>query len=202
MTGHSPNRVYSEISPLFKRQVELTQHGRHNKHAGFSSPWLIMAAWHPFHRLLYGHATFAVEHLGSPSFNNIIMTSSWFYCLYSCWVFGMDAQMLVAAAFFLFAIQQRLSRASSQYVRHWNISNFSNSFQSNVDSTFIIPGLDQWDGASHHTVLRFWDRPANGGRRGLPTRIRRRLSVVPFLTCGNIYTFFFFCVAGLIPDNL
>ena len=73
---------------------------------------------------------------------------------------------------------------------------------------WIVPllfraGLSGWRFSSHRTsVLRPF---RNWWKKGTSqSRIRRRLSVVPFLTCGNHFIrFFFFCVAGLDTfDNL
>ena len=178
--------VYSEISPLFKTaggELIYNTVGI-NKHAGFLASWLIMAAWISVPpAVVMAIATFISRTFGlALSFNNIMMIA--IVILLFVFVLSLqDVQMLVKAqAFFLFAnitttiITGILLLTSG----HWNISNFSNLFQSNVDSTFIIPGwiigmallITPYFG--FETVPQWWKKGTS------QSQIRRRLSVVPF----------------------
>lgn len=201
--------VYSEISPLFKTaggELIYNTVGI-NKHAGFLASWLIMAAWISVPpAVVMAIATFISRTFGlALSFNNIMMIA--IVILLFVFVLSLqDVQMLVKAqAFFLFAnitttiITGILLLTSG----HWNISNFSNLFQSNVDSTFIIPGWIIGMALLITPYFGFETVPQMVEEGDFPISNTKKAICGSVLTCGIIYTFFFFCVAGLDTfDNL
>lgn len=108
--------------------------------------------------------------------------------------------MLVKAqAFFLFAnitttiITGILLLTSG----HWNINNFSNLFHSNVESSFIIPGWIIGMALLITPYFGFETVPQMVEEGDFPISNTKKAICGSVLTCGIIYTFFFFCVAGL-----
>jgi APA family basic amino acid/polyamine antiporter len=195
--------VYSEISSLFHTAGgELIYNTvGFNKHVGFLASWLIMAAWIAVPpAVVMAIATFISRTFGlNLNFGTTMMIGGVILLL----VFFMsmqDIQFLVKAqAFCLFAnitttlITSVLLLTSG----HWSFSNLSNLFQSNLSQVGIIPGWLIGMGLLITPFFGFETVPQMVEEGDFPTSNSKKAICGSVLTCGAIYTFFFFSVAGL-----
>ena len=79
---------------------------------------------------------------------------------------------------------------------HWHISNFGNIFQS-LWTPYMVFLDGSLHGTSDHTILRIWNSTSDGWGRWLPDQEFQESNLWSILTCGCIYVFYYFCVAGL-----
>ena len=195
--------VYSELSPMFHTaggELIYNTVGL-NKHVGFFASWLIMAAWISVPpAVVMAIATFISRTFGlALSFNNIMMIA--IVILLAVFVMSMqDIQFLVKAqAFCLFAnitttiITGILLLCSG----HWNIANLGNLFQTNLEPINGIPGWLIGMALLITPFFGFETVPQMVEEGDFPTSNTKKAICGSVLTCGAIYTFFFFCVAGL-----
>lgn len=195
--------VYSEISPLFHSAGgELIYNTvGFNKHVGFFTSWLIMAAWISVPpAVVMAVATFISRTFGlNLNFNTIVIIGIVILVL----VFFMslqDIQFLVKAqATCLFAnitttlITGILLLTSG----HWSIANFSGMFQTNLQTTAGIPGWLIGMALLITPFFGFETVPQMVEEGDFPTSNAKKAICGSVITCGLIYVFFFFCVAGL-----
>lgn len=195
--------VYSEISPLFHSAGgELIYNTvGFNKHIGFMVSWLIMAAWISVPpAVVMAVATFISRTFGlNLNFNTIVLIGVLILVI----VFIMslqDIQFLVKAqAVCLFAnitttlITGILLLTSG----HWSISNLSDMFQSNLTTTAGIPGWIIGMALLITPFFGFETVPQMVEEGDFPTSNAKKAICGSVITCGLIYMFFFFCVAGL-----
>lgn len=195
--------VYSELSPMFHTaggELIYNTVGL-NKHVGFFASWLIMAAWISVPpAVVMAIATFISRTFGlALSFNNIMMIA--IVILLAVFAMSMqDIQFLVKAqAFCLFAnitttiITGVLLLCSG----HWNIANLGNLFQTNLQPINGIPGWLIGMALLITPFFGFETVPQMVEEGDFPTSNTKKAICGSVLTCGAIYTFFFFCVAGL-----
>ena len=195
--------VYSELSPMFHTaggELIYNTVGL-NKHVGFFASWLIMAAWISVPpAVVMAIATFISRTFGlALSFNNIMMIA--IVILLAVFAMSMqDIQFLVKAqAFCLFAnitttiITGILLLCSG----HWNIANLGNIFQTNLEPINGIPGWLIGMALLITPFFGFETVPQMVEEGDFPTSKTKKAICGSVLTCGAIYTFFFFCVAGL-----
>lgn len=195
--------VYSELSPMFHTaggELIYNTVGL-NKHVGFFASWLIMAAWISVPpAVVMAIATFISRTFGlALSFNNIMMIA--IVILLAVFAMSMqDIQFLVKAqAFCLFAnitttiITGILLLCSG----HWNIANLGNLFQTNLQPINGIPGWLIGMALLITPFFGFETVPQMVEEGDFPTSNTKKAICGSVLTCGAIYTFFFFCVAGL-----
>ena len=195
--------VYSELSPMFHTaggELIYNTVGL-NKHVGFFASWLIMAAWISVPpAVVMAIATFISRTFGlALSFNNIMMIA--IVILLAVFAMSMqDIQFLVKAqAFCLFAnitttiITGILLLCSG----HWNIANLGNIFQTNLEPINGIPGWLIGMALLITPFFGFETVPQMVEEGDFPTSNTKKAICGSVLTCGAIYTFFFFCVAGL-----
>lgn len=199
--------VYSELSPLFHTSGgELIYNTvGFNKHVGFLASWLIMAAWISVPpAAVMAIVTFISKTFGlGLTFGNIMLIG----VLVLLFIFIMslqDIQVLVKAqAVFLFAniastiITGILLLTSG----HWSIANLSNLFQTNLPSVMGIPGWVIGMALLITPFFGFETVPQMVEEGDFPISNTKKAICGSVLTCGLIYMFFFFCVAGLDSFN-
>ncbi|OZG59730.1 MULTISPECIES: APC family permease [Bifidobacterium] len=198
--------VYSEISPLFKTAGgELIYNTvGFNKHVGFLASWLIMAAWISVPpAVVMAIATYISKLFGlNLSFGTTVLIGVVILVL----VFIMslqDIQFLVKAqATCLFAnIATTLITAVLLLTcGHWSISNLAGMFSfSSIDSTWAIPGWIIGMALLITPYFGFETVPQMVEEGDFPIANTKKAICGSVITCGVIYTIFFFCVAGLAP---
>ncbi|MSS11902.1 APC family permease [Bifidobacterium tsurumiense] len=198
--------VYSEISPLFKTaggELIYNTVGI-NKHFGFFASWLIMAAWISVPpAVVMAVATFISKQFNlNLSFQTTILIGVVILLL----VFFMslqDIQFLVKAqATCLFAnIATTLITAVLILTSgHWSFDNVIGSFSfSALDGTFGIPGWVIGMALLITPYFGFETVPQMVEEGDFPINNTKKAICGSVITCGAIYSIFFFCVAGLAP---
>ena len=199
--------VYSELSPMFHTSGgELIYNTVGiNKHVGFFASWLIMAAWISVPpAVVMAIATFISQTFGlGLTFGTTMLIGLVILVL----VFIMSLQditfLVKAQATCLFAnitttiITGILLLTSG----HWSISNLSNLFQTNLSTTSGIPGWIIGMALLITPFFGFETVPQMVEEGDFPTSNSKKAICGSVITCGVIYMFFFFCVAGLDSFN-
>ena len=80
---------------------------------------------------------------------------------------------------------------------HWHISNFGNIFQSTLDSVYGIPGWVIGMALLITPYFGFETVPQMVEEGDFPIKSSKKAICGSILTCGCIYVFYYFCVAGL-----
>lgn len=201
--------VYSELSPLFHTAGgELIYNTvGFNKHIGFLSSWLIMAAWISVPpAVVMAVATFISRTFGlGLTFKNIMLIGV--FILVLVFIMSMqDIQFLVKAqATCLFAniVTTLITGMLLLFSGHWSFANLANLFHSNLEPTSGIPGWIIGMALLITPFFGFETVPQMVEEGDFPTSNTKKAICGSVITCGTIYTFFFFCVAGLDSfDNL
>lgn len=201
--------VYSEISPLFHTAGgELIYNTvGFNKHIGFLASWLIMAAWISVPpAVVMAVATFISRTFGlGLTFRNTILIGVLILVL--IFIMSMqDIQFLVKAqAICLFAniATTIITGVLLLFSGHWNIGNLSGLFHSSLSASAEIPGWIIGMALLITPFFGFETVPQMAEEGDFPTSNAKKAICGSVITCGTIYMFFFFCVAGLDSfDNL
>ena len=199
--------VYSELSPLFHTAGgELIYNTvGFNKHIGFLSSWLIMAAWISVPpAVVMAIATFISRTFGlGLTFKNIMLIG--ILILVLVFIMSMqDIQFLVKAqATCLFANigTTIITGILLLFSGHWSIANMSNLFQTSLSSSHGIPGWIIGMALLITPFFGFETVPQMVEEGDFPTSDTKKAICGSVITCGVIYMFFFFCVAGLDSFN-
>ncbi|WEG36923.1 APC family permease [Amygdalobacter nucleatus] len=195
--------VYSELSSLFHTAGgELIYNTvALNKHAGFFASWLIMAAWISVPpAVVMAIATFISRTFGLALDFQKIMLIAIVILLIVFFMSLQDIQFLVKAqAFCLFAniATTLLTGILLLCSGHWHLSNLSPLFQTNLESISGIPGWVIGMALLITPFFGFETVPQMVEEGDFPISNTKKAICGSVLTCGAIYTFFFFCVAGL-----
>lgn len=195
--------VYSELSSLFHTSGgELIYNTvGSNKHVGFFASWLIMAAWISVPPAVvmavvtYISRTF---HLGLGFTPTMLIGIA-----ILLFVFFMSLQeitfLVKAQAFCLFAniSVTIISGLALLFSGHWSLGNLANLFQTELTPTLGIPGWVIGMALLITPYFGFETVPQMVEEGDFPTSNTKKAICGSVLTCGSIYAFFFFCVAGL-----
>lgn len=197
--------VYSELAPLFHTaggELVYNTVGM-NKHIGFLSSWLIMAAWISVPpAVVMGIITWLSRtfHLDLDFKYIVIIGLILLICYFIMSL--QDIQFLVKAqAGMLFCniggtlITGILLLCSG----HWHFSNFNPLFQTGLQSIMNIPGWLIGAALLITPFFGFETVPEMVEEGNFPIKDSSKAIRGSVLTCGIIYVFFFFCVAGI--DN-
>lgn len=201
--------VYSELSSMFHTaggELIYNTVGM-NKHVGFLSSWLIMAAWISVPpAVVMAVATFISRtfNLGL-DFQKIVIIG--LIILVLVFIMSMqDIQFLVkaqATCLFVNIIATLITSFLLLFSGHWDISNLSHLFQSNIKSTAGIPGWIIGMALLITPFFGFETVPQMVEEGDFPTSNAKKAICGSVITCGAIYMFYFFSVAGLDSfDNL
>ena len=195
--------VYSELASLFHTgggELIYNTVGI-NKHVGFFASWLIMAAW------------ISVP----PAVVMAIMT--W---INKTFMLNLSTMMIVIGAavllvlYFLMSIQNVQFLVKAQAVMlfcnitvtvltgfillfsgHWSLDNFGNIFSTTLDSVNGIPGWIIGMALLITPYFGFETVPQMVEEGDFPIKNSKKAICGSILTCGAIYVFYYFCVAGL-----
>lgn len=179
-----------------------------NKHAGFWSAWLIMCAWiavpacgvlgiidwinYQFSTGIDGKAAVIVGALvlcvwcGISCFKNVVAGK-----VQSFMLFAGIGGVLICSLMFLFS-------------GHWSLSNFADFFTSSNEIEWggsFETGIAWIVGCSFMITpyFGFETVPAMVEEGDFPIKDQKKAILGSVLTCGAIYTIFFFCMAGVMP---
>ncbi len=180
-----------------------------NKHAGFWSAWLIMCAWiavpaagvlgiidwlnYQFHLNLVGTKAVIV---------GALVLCAW--CVLSMYKNVVAGKV---QSFMLFAGIAGILICSVMFLcsGHWSISNFTDFFTSSnmkqYGGSFASTGVAWIVGCSFMITpyFGFETVPAMVEEGDFPIKDQKKAILGSVLTCGAIYTIFYFCMAGVMP---
>lgn len=195
--------VYSEISPLFHTAGgELIYNTvGFNRHVEFLASWLIMAAWISVPpAVVMAIVTFISRTFGlGLTFGHTMIIG--IIILVAVFLMSMqDIQFLVKAqAVCLFAniTTTLLTGVLLLFSGHWSFANVANLFQTNLEPSAGIPGWIIGMALLITPFFGFETVPQMVEEGDFPTSNTKKAICGSVLTCGTIYVFFFFRVAGL-----
>ena len=195
--------VYSELASLFHTSGgELIYNTVGiNKHVGFLASWLIMAAWISVPPavvmaiMTWVNKTFA---LGLGTWQMVgcaaVLLVLYFFMSIQNVQFLVKAQ---AGMLFCNITVTILTGFILLFSGHWHISNFGNIFQSTLDSVYGIPGWVIGMALLITPYFGFETVPQMVEEGDFPIKSSKKAICGSILTCGCIYVFYYFCVAGL-----
>ncbi|WP_018658922.1 APC family permease [Allofustis seminis] len=195
--------VYSELSSLFHTsggELIYNTVGL-NKHFGFLSSWMIMAAWISVPpAVVMGIATYLNTMF---QLNLSPMQIMAIGVVMLILVFAMSLQevtfLVKAQATFLFLniTTTIITGLLLLFSGHWHIANFGNVFQTTLDSIGGIPGWVIGMALLITPYFGFETVPQMVEEGDFPITDTKKAICGSVLTCGAIYTFFFFCLGGI-----
>lgn len=195
--------VYSELAPLFHTSGgELIYNTVGiNKHAGFFASWLIMAAWISVPpAVVMAIATWISRTFNlNLSFKNTMIIA----VVLLLFVFFMSLQniqtLVKTQAFCLFVnmLSTVITGLLLLFSGHWSIHNLSNMFQTSLNSVNGIPGWIIGMALLITPYFGFETVPQMVEEGNFPIRDSKKAICGSVITCGIVYSFFYFCVAGL-----
>jgi len=199
--------VYCELAPLFHTaggELIYNTVGI-NKHVGFLASWLIMAAWIAVPPAVVMGITTWISNTFKLNldFKYIVIIGIILLVCYF-WMSLQDIQFLVKAQ----AVMLFCSIASTLvtcflllFSGHWSISNFMPLFQTKLTSIMHIPGWIIGMGLLITPFFGFETVPQMVEEGDFPINNAAKAIRGSVITCGVIYTFFFFCLGGLDTFN-
>lgn len=168
---------------------------------GFLASWLIMAAWISVPpAVVMAIVTFISRTFGlGLTFGHTMIIG--IIILVAVFLMSMqDIQFLVKAqAVCLFAniTTTLLTGVLLLFSGHWSFANVANLFQTNLEPSAGIPGWIIGMALLITPFFGFETVPQMVEEGDFPTSNTKKAICGSVLTCGTIYVFFFFCVAGL-----
>ncbi len=199
--------VYSELASLFHTSGgELIYNTVGiNKHVGFLASWLIMAAWISVPPavvmaiLTWVKTTFGIE----MNFTVTVVLAAVLLVAYFLMSIQ-DVQFLVKAqAVMLFCniAVTVITGFMLLFSGSWDISNIGNMFRTSLDSVHGIPGWIIGMALLITPYFGFETVPQMVEEGDFPIKNSKKAICGSILTCGAIYVFYYFCVAGVAPLN-
>lgn len=195
--------VYSELASLFHTgggELIYNTVGI-NKHVGFLSSWLIMAAWISVPPavvmaiMTWVNKTFALN-LGVWS---MVLCAAGLLFLYF-FMSIQNIQFLVKAQAIMLFCNIAITIITGfilLFSGHWSINNFGNIFTSSLDSIMGVPGWIIGMALLITPYFGFETVPQMVEEGDFPIKNSKKAICGSILTCGIIYVFYYFCVAGL-----
>lgn len=200
--------VYCELAPLFpKAGGELIYNTVGiNKHVGFFSSWLIMAAWiavPPSAVMAIVQWMFHVLHVNSSFFliEGVALVALVGYCCLSLQnveiagkiqlymlIFAIGGCIVATVAFFFSGV--------------WSLDNFQNFFYSQVKSQFGIPSWFIGMALLITPFFGFETVPQMVEEGDFPIKDSNKAILGSIVTCGMVYALFFFGLGGMPVQSL
>ena len=195
--------VYCELAPLFPRaggELIYNTVGI-NKHIGFFSSWLIMAAWISVPPavvmaiMTWVNKTFA---LGLGTWQMVgcaaVLLVLYFFMSIQNVQFLVKAQ---AGMLFCNITVTILTGFILLFSGHWHISNFGNIFQSTLDSVYGIPGWVIGMALLITPYFGFETVPQMVEEGDFPIKDSNKAILGSIVSCGIVYSLFFFGLGGM-----
>jgi len=197
--------VYGWMSPLFPScggELIYNTVG-FNKHVGFLSSWLVMGAWIAvppaavmaiiawISRVFHMDLSFQVTTI-------VAVAVLILYCIFSLLDIALAGKvqlgMLVCAS--LFCIGTGIAIIVSG---NWHIENLKGFFSTELATTWGVPGWLVGFGLLLNPFFGFETVPQMIEEGNFPIKDASKAIWGSVATCGVIYAFFFFCIAGVAP---
>lgn len=198
--------VYSELASLFHTsggELIYNTIGL-NKHMGFLASWLIMAAWISVPpAVVMAILTWINRTLKLSLDPAMIMVLGGVLLIIYFLMSLQNIQFLVKAqALMLFCniAVTVVTGFALLFSGHWHLSNIANIFGTTLDSINGIPGWVIGMALLITPYFGFETVPQMVEEGDFPIKNSKKAICGSILTCGSIYVFYYFCVAGL--DNL
>lgn len=199
--------VYSELASLFHTgggELIYNTVGI-NKHVGFLASWLIMAAWISVPPavvmaiLTWVKTTFHIEmsFYGTVALAAVLLVA---YFLMSI----QDVQVLVKAQAVMLFCNIAVTLVTGfmlLFSGHWEFANIGNLFRTGLDSVHGIPGWIIGMALLITPYFGFETVPQMVEEGDFPIKNSKKAICGSIITCGAIYVFYYFCVAGIAPLN-
>ena len=198
--------VYSEISPLFKTaggELIYNTVGI-NKHVGFLASWLIMAAWISVPPAVVMAIATYISKLFNLNLTFQVTVGIGVVILLLVFIMSLqDIQFLVkmqAGCLFANIGTTLITAILILTSGHWDIANVLDLFSfSSLSSSAGIPAWIIGMALLITPYFGFETVPQMVEEGDFPINNTKAAICGSVLTCGAIYTVFFFCVAGLAP---
>ncbi|MCI6273423.1 MAG: APC family permease [Coriobacteriaceae bacterium] len=203
--------VYSELAPLFhKAGGELIYNTVGiNKHVGFFASWLIMAAWIAVPpAVVMAIATWISRTVGLDLTFATTMPIGVCILVFVFFLSLQDVKVLVKAqalCLFVNIVATIVTGVLILFSGHWSIQNMSGGmFWSGLESVYGIPPWVIGLALLITPYFGFETVPQMVEEGDFPIKDSKKAICGSIITCGAIYTFFYFCVAGLdsVPNLL
>ncbi len=199
--------VYSELASLFHTSGgELIYNTVGiNKHVGFLASWLIMAAWISVPPavvmaiLTWAKTTFGFE----LNFTVTVVLAAVLLVAYFLMSIQ-DVQFLVKAQAVMLFCNIAVTIVTGfmlLFSGSWDIANIGNMFRTSLDSVHGIPGWIIGMALLITPYFGFETVPQMVEEGDFPIKNSKKAICGSILTCGAIYVFYYFCVAGVAPLN-
>jgi len=198
--------VYSELASLFHTsggELIYNTIGL-NKHVGFLASWLIMAAWISVPpAVVMAILTWVNKTFNLSMAPGLVMGLGALLLIVYFIMSTRDVQFLVkaqAAMLFCNIAVTVVTGFALLFSGHWRLSNIGNLFQTGLPSIGGIPGWVIGMALLITPYFGFETVPQMVEEGDFPIKNSKKAICGSILTCGIIYVFYYFCVAGL--DNL
>ena len=200
--------VYCELAPLFpKAGGELIYNTVGiNKHVGFFSSWLIMAAWiavPPSAVMAIVQWMFHVLHVNSSFFliEGVALVALVGYCCLS--LQNVEIAGKIQLYMLIFAIGGCIvATVAFLFSGVWSLDNFKNFFYSQVGSQFGIPSWFIGMALLITPFFGFETVPQMVEEGDFPIKDSNKAILGSIVSCGLVYTLFFFGLGGMPVQSL
>ena len=200
--------VYSEISPLFHTaggELIYNTVGI-NRHVGFFSSWLIMAAWiavPPSAVMAIVQWMFHVLHVNSSFFliEGVALVALVGYCCLS--LQNVEIAGKIQLYMLMFAIAGCIvATVAFLFSGVWSFDNFKNFFYSQVGSHFGIPSWIIGMALLITPFFGFETVPQMVEEGDFPIKDSNKAILGSIVSCGIVYSLFFFGLGGMPVQSL
>lgn len=199
--------TYAELSSIFKQNGgELIYNTIGiNKHVGFLSSWLIMAAWISVPpAVAMGITTWINYELKiNLSFSQIILVGIIILCIY-VFLSLQDVKVLIKAQGFMLFANIGATLITSILIifsGHFDISNLQYMFNSHLSSNMGIPAWIIGMALLITPFFGFETVPEMVEEGDFPIKDTGKAIRGSIITCASIYVIYFFCVGCMAPAN-
>ena len=200
--------VYCELAPLFpKAGGELIYNTVGiNKHVGFFSSWLIMAAWiavPPSAVMAIVQWMFHVLHVNSSFFliEGVALVALVGYCCLS--LQNVEIAGKIQLYMLIFAIGGCIvATVAFLFSGVWSLDNFKNFFYSQVGSQFGIPSWFIGMALLITPFFGFETVPQMVEEGDFPIKDSNKAILGSIVSCGLVYALFFFGLGGMPVQSL
>ncbi len=195
--------VYSELASLFHTgggELVYNTVGI-NKHVGFLASWLIMAAWISVPPAVVMAIMTWVNKTFALNLSTMVMVGCAAVLLVLYFLMSIqNVQFLVKAqAVMLFCniAVTILTGFILLFSGHWSFANFGNLFETTLQPIAGVPGWIIGMALLITPYFGFETVPQMVEEGDFPIKNSKKAICGSILTCGTIYVFYYFCVAGL-----
>lgn len=195
--------VYSELASIFRTSGgELIYNTvGFNKHVGFLASWLIMAAWISVPpAVVMAMVTWVNKTFHLAMSSTLVVAFGGVMLLLYFLMSIQNVQFLVkaqAGMLFCNIAVTIITGFALLFSGRWSLSNFGNLFSASLESMGGIPGWVIGMALLICSYFGFETVPQMAEEGDFPIKNSKTAICGSILTCGVIYVFYYFCVAGV-----